>query len=152
MLKYFLNILLKVLLYNPLDTLLHFNTLEFAKKKAYKSISLLIYHMEPKTLKQIQDIILDQAKTKGFGTKPEDINVGEKIALIHSEVSEAYEAYRHKNIDGKDGFKEELGDVIQRVLHLCGIFDIDIEKEIQKKIDINNDRVWNWEEMNEKHD
>ena len=77
--------------------------------------------------------------------------MAEKIALIHSEVSEAYEAYRHKNIDGKDGFKEELGDVIQRVLHLCGIFNIDIEKEILKKLNYNKDRKWNWKEMNETH-
>jgi len=70
------------------------------------------------TLKQLTSLILKQAEEKGFGTKPEDINVPEKIALIHSEVSEAFEAYRHKNIDGKDGFKEELGDTIQRILHL----------------------------------
>jgi len=55
---------------------------------------------------------MNQASEKGFGTKPKDINVVEKIVLIHSEVPEAFEAYRHKNIDGKDGFKEELGDVL----------------------------------------
>ena len=82
--------------------------------------------MENFNLKQLTQLVLEQAKNKGFGVNPEDINVGEKIALIHSEVSEAYEAYRHKNIDGKDGFKEELGDVIQRILHLCGVFNIDL--------------------------
>ena len=54
------------------------------------------------TLQQLTELILGQAEDKGFGTKPEDINVGEKIALIHSEVSEAYQAYRQKNIDGKN--------------------------------------------------
>ena len=102
-------------------------------------------------LKQLTLLILDQAKKKGFGTKPEDINVAEKIALIHPEVSEAFEAYRHKNIDGKDGFKEELGDVAQRIIHLCGIFDIDLEKEILKKIESNKDRNWDFDKMNEKH-
>ncbi len=107
--------------------------------------------MENLNLKQLTALIMEQAKEKGFGTKPEEINVGEKVALIHSEVSEAFEAYRHKNMDGKDGFKEELGDVIQRVLHLCGIFDIDIEAEILKKVASNKDRNWDFKKMNETH-
>lgn len=56
-------------------------------------------------LKKLTDMVMKQAKEKGFGTKKEDVNVAEKMALIHSEVSEAYEAYRHKNIDGKDGYR-----------------------------------------------
>ncbi|MFA6005726.1 MAG: hypothetical protein WC775_04550 [Patescibacteria group bacterium] len=85
------------------------------------------------TVTQLTDLIMDQAKEKGFGTLPDEISVPEKIALIHSEISEAYEAYRHENIDGKDGFKEELGDAVQRILHLCGVLGIDIEVAILKK-------------------
>ncbi len=103
------------------------------------------------TIKQITDLVMEQAKAKGFGTKPEEISVSEKIALIHSEVSEAYEAYRHKDMDGRDGFKQELGDVVARVLHLAGIMGVDIEAEILKKLGLNKDRKWNWEEMNEDH-
>lgn len=103
------------------------------------------------TIQQLTDLIMEQAKQKGFGVRPEDINVAEKIALIHSEISEAFEAYRHKNIDGKDGFKEELGDAIQRILHLCGVFDIDVEESIIKKIESNKERAWDWDKMNEKH-
>ena len=102
-------------------------------------------------IKQLTELIMQQAKDKGFGVKPEEINIAEKIALIHSEVSEAFEAYRHKNIDGKDGFKEELGDAVQRILHLCGVLNIDIEKSILKKMDYNKDRGWKWDNMNKKH-
>jgi NTP pyrophosphatase (non-canonical NTP hydrolase) len=107
--------------------------------------------MDDITIKELKNLIMQQAEEKGFGIKPEDINVAEKIALIHSEISEAFEAYRNKNIDGKDGFKEELGDVVERVLHLCGIFDIDIGEEIIKKINQNKNRKWDWHKMNESH-
>lgn len=103
------------------------------------------------TLKELTALVLAQAKEKGFGTTPSEINVAEKIALIHSEITEAYSAYRHKNMDGKDGFHEELGDTVQRILHLCGIFGIDVEAEILKKITSNKDRTWDWKKMNEKH-
>jgi NTP pyrophosphatase (non-canonical NTP hydrolase) len=101
------------------------------------------------TVQKLSELIIDQAKTKGFGTKAEEIDVAEKIALIHSEISEAYEAYRHKNIKGKDGLEEELGDAVQRIIHLCAVLDIDIEESILKKLEYNKNRVWNWENMNE---
>lgn len=103
-------------------------------------------------LKELQELVMKQAEEKGFGTRPEDINVGEKIALIHSEISEAYEAYRHQNIDDRHGLKEELGDTVQRILHLCGIMNIDLEEAILKKINVvNKDRKWDWDKMNESH-
>ncbi|MDD3102037.1 MAG: hypothetical protein PHE59_02740 [Patescibacteria group bacterium] len=103
------------------------------------------------TIQQLTDLIMKQAKQKGFGVKPKEINVAEKIALIHSEISEAFEAYRHKNINGKNGLKEKLGDAVQRILHLCGVLNIDVEKSILKKINSNKKRDWDWDKMNEKH-
>lgn len=103
------------------------------------------------TIKQLTGLVMEQAYEKKFGTKPEEINTMEKIAMIHSEVSEALEAYRHKNMDGKDGFGEELADVMIRVIHLAGIHGVDLEKNILDKIDFNKNREWKWEEYNETH-
>ncbi len=103
------------------------------------------------TINKLSKIIMQQAEEKGFGTKADEIIVAEKIALIHSEVSESYSAYRHQNIDGKDGFHEELGDIILRVLHLAGALGIDIEKEILKKLEYNQGREWDWKNLSEKN-
>lgn len=107
--------------------------------------------MHDLTIKQLLSLVMQQAREKGFGTRPGEINVAEKIALIHTEISEAFEAYRHKNIEGKNGFKEELGDAIQRIFHLCGVFDINIEDVISEKLKSNKNRKWDWRKMNEKH-
>ncbi|MFA5130632.1 MAG: hypothetical protein WC477_07035 [Patescibacteria group bacterium] len=96
----------------------------------------------PLTISQLQSLTMELAQEKGFGVKPEEINVGEKIALIHSEASEALQAYRDKNMDGKDGFQEELADTVIRILHLAGIFNIDLEAEILKKMEFNKTRSW----------
>lgn len=96
-------------------------------------------------------MVIKQAKEKGFGTDPKEINIPEKIALIHSEVSEAYSAYRHKKFKGKDGFNQELADILQRLLHLTGVLEIDLEKEVLVKLKANKKRKWDWKKLNEDH-
>jgi len=103
------------------------------------------------SLEKLTEMVMALARDKKFGVKAEEINTIEKIALIHSEVSEIMEAYRRKNMDGKDGFAEEMADVIIRILHLAGIYKIDLEKEILKKLETNKNREWKWDNYNETH-
>lgn len=65
-------------------------------------VSLVRYNhlVKDLTLKELTQMVMQQARGKGFGTNKKDINVPEKIALIHSEISEAYDAYRHKKVRG----------------------------------------------------
>jgi NTP pyrophosphatase (non-canonical NTP hydrolase) len=54
-------------------------------------------------------------------------------------------------MDGQDGFAEELADAVIRILHLSGIYKIDLEKEILKKLQSNKNREWKWDNYNETH-
>lgn len=59
------------------------------------------------------------------------------LALIHSEVSEALEAFR---IGDRENFEEELADVIIRVLDCAGGLDLDMEAAVASKIEKNRSR------------
>ena len=92
------------------------------------------------------------AKSKGWWDDP-DRNIGEILALIHSEVSEALEAYRLKGKDslkenwlnekGKpEGFTVELADVIIRIADLCGELGLDLESALTTKLSYNQSRPY----------
>ena len=91
----------------------------------------------------------DNSVKHGFWEK--DRNFGEVIALMHSELSEAFEEYRKgKGInesyyeDGKKlcGIPSELADVIITIFDFCGGNDIDLEKIIIEKMEYNESRPY----------
>lgn len=59
------------------------------------------------------------------------------LALVHSEVSEALEAFRK---DDKQNFLEEMADVVIRVLDCVGGLTDDFEKVVRGKVEKNRSR------------
>ena len=88
---------------------------------------------------KIQAALVSQfMQTQGFW---ESDNTGEKIALMHSELSEALEADR-KNLDaehipGFTGVEEELADVIIRILDFAGHHQLRLGEALSAKITYN---------------
>ena len=77
---------------------------------------------------------------KGFSADPE--RIWEMLALIHTEVSEATDAY--KKGEPMEHIGEELTDAIIRVLHLMSALNLDAEKLFQDKMKKNWERPYKY--------
>jgi len=78
---------------------------------------------------------------QGFWTSR---NVGEKLALMHSEISEAMEADRKQapsdKIFGFSGVEEEIADLVIRALDFCHENDLRLVAAIDAKMKYNLSR------------
>jgi len=80
--------------------------------------------------------VREMADTKGFSS--DHGRIWEMLALVHTEISEATDAYKKGQTLEKAG--EELIDAIIRILHLLSALDLDAEELFQHKMKVNWER------------
>jgi NTP pyrophosphatase (non-canonical NTP hydrolase) len=109
-----------------------------------------------KSIQELQNEVAAWARSKGWYDSP--VSFGEAIALLHSEVSEALEAYRETGLESytahaidqgegeslpkPEGVGSEFADVLICLLDYAERFSIDLEGEYVRKMAYNETRAY----------
>jgi NTP pyrophosphatase (non-canonical NTP hydrolase) len=94
-------------------------------------------------LQDMQQEVMEFVKAKGWAKNSDEINFPEAIALLHSEASEALEAWRETGLDdyfleGKpEGVGSEFADLLIRLLHYASVYGVDLAFHFRRKMDYN---------------
>jgi len=96
--------------------------------------NLVIIANVPKTIKQLQDLMVGQLKRRGFYPK----NEKEVLLRLGEEMGEVFEAVREKQ-DKRD-LSYEVVDVFWNLLRFCELKAINLEKAFMEKLKKNEER------------
>ena len=83
-------------------------------------------------LAALQKRVYQNKVNHGFNTT----NIPLEFTLTYGELAEAFEAWRKK----QDSIGEELADVMIYLMGLAEILNVDLEKELLRKMEINEKR------------